>query len=152
MVKAKRARTAETPKPPSLCLRSRAPYFYPDWLQLSVREPSRRSGWHREVPAQVTLNDRCKTAGCNTSEPVSASSYEDACEPTVSSAREGCQKAGINGHVNRLRAPGCWGLHAVKVSRPQAGRSHAMPTGHGQLRRIRATEVDAGRMRIPRGS
>ncbi len=29
MVKAKRARTVETPKPPSLYLRSRAPYFYP---------------------------------------------------------------------------------------------------------------------------
>jgi len=30
MEKAKRARTAETPKQPSLCLRLRAPYFYPD--------------------------------------------------------------------------------------------------------------------------
>jgi hypothetical protein len=30
MGKAKRARTAETPKQPSLCLRLRAPYFYPD--------------------------------------------------------------------------------------------------------------------------
>src|SRR3984893_12223108 len=30
MVKATRARTAETPKQPSLCLRLRAPYFYPD--------------------------------------------------------------------------------------------------------------------------
>ncbi|HZC02791.1 MAG TPA: hypothetical protein VE844_15990, partial [Gammaproteobacteria bacterium] len=29
MVEAKRARTAETPKPPSFDLRSRAPYFYP---------------------------------------------------------------------------------------------------------------------------
>src|SRR3954463_8063829 len=31
MEKAKRARTAETPKQPSLCLRLRAPYFYPDY-------------------------------------------------------------------------------------------------------------------------
>jgi hypothetical protein len=30
MEKAKRARTAETPKQPSLRLRLRAPYFYPD--------------------------------------------------------------------------------------------------------------------------
>jgi hypothetical protein len=30
MVKAKRARKAETLKQPSLCLRLRAPYFYPD--------------------------------------------------------------------------------------------------------------------------
>ena len=29
MVEAKRARKAETPKPPSFDLRSRAPYFYP---------------------------------------------------------------------------------------------------------------------------
>jgi len=33
MDKAKRARTAETPKQPSLCLTLRAPYLYPDrWL------------------------------------------------------------------------------------------------------------------------
>jgi hypothetical protein len=31
MEKAKRARKAETPKQPSLCLRLRAPYLYPDW-------------------------------------------------------------------------------------------------------------------------
>ncbi len=30
MERAKRARPAETPKQPSLCLRLRAPYFYPD--------------------------------------------------------------------------------------------------------------------------
>jgi hypothetical protein len=30
MEKAKRARKAETPKQPSLCLRLRAPYLYPD--------------------------------------------------------------------------------------------------------------------------
>ncbi len=30
MVKVKRARTAETLKPPNLRLRLRAPYFYPD--------------------------------------------------------------------------------------------------------------------------
>jgi hypothetical protein len=32
MEKAKRARKAETPKQPSLCLRLRAPYLYPDQL------------------------------------------------------------------------------------------------------------------------
>jgi hypothetical protein len=31
MVKAKRARKAETLKQPSLCLRLRAPHFYPDY-------------------------------------------------------------------------------------------------------------------------
>src|SRR5829696_1058615 len=31
MERAKRARTAETPKQPSLCPRLRAPYFYPDY-------------------------------------------------------------------------------------------------------------------------
>jgi hypothetical protein len=41
MEKAKRARKAETPKQPSLCLRLRAPYFYPDfaaqWLAYALR-------------------------------------------------------------------------------------------------------------------
>jgi len=32
MAKAKRARNAETLKQPSLCLRLRAPYFYPDHI------------------------------------------------------------------------------------------------------------------------
>jgi hypothetical protein len=31
MDKAKRAQTAETPKQPSLGLKLRAPYLYPDW-------------------------------------------------------------------------------------------------------------------------
>ena len=43
------------------------------WPQLSVRGPSRRSGLRSDPPAQVTLNDRCKAAGCNTSELESAS-------------------------------------------------------------------------------
>jgi hypothetical protein len=34
MAGAKRARTAETPKPPSLCLRLHASYFYSDYLNL----------------------------------------------------------------------------------------------------------------------
>ena len=38
MDKAKRARTAETPKQPSLCLTLRAPYLYPD----RPTRPSRR--------------------------------------------------------------------------------------------------------------
>ena len=36
MEKAKRARKAETPKQPSLCLRLRAPYLYPDRFLLAV--------------------------------------------------------------------------------------------------------------------
>ena len=43
------------------------------WPYLSVRGPSRRSGLCREVQAQVTLNDRCKAAGCNNRELTSAS-------------------------------------------------------------------------------
>ena len=46
------------------------------WPQLSVQGPSRRSGLHREVSAQVTLNGKCKAAGCNASELRIASSYE----------------------------------------------------------------------------
>ena len=38
MDKAKRARTAETPKQPSLGLKLRAPYLYPDrWLEIPAR-------------------------------------------------------------------------------------------------------------------
>jgi hypothetical protein len=40
MEKAKRARKAETPRRPSLCLRLRAPYLYPD----PSRDRSCRSG------------------------------------------------------------------------------------------------------------
>jgi hypothetical protein len=40
MDKAKRARTAETPKQPSLGLKLRAPYIYPDQLD---------SGWRRST-------------------------------------------------------------------------------------------------------
>ena len=43
------------------------------WPYLSVRGPSRRSGLCREVQAQVTLNERCKAAGCNNRELKSAS-------------------------------------------------------------------------------
>jgi hypothetical protein len=39
MDKAKRARTAETPKRPSLCLMLRAPYLYPD-RAYSAADPS----------------------------------------------------------------------------------------------------------------
>ncbi len=37
MVEAKRARQAETPKQPSLCLRLRAPQFYPDWAMVEAK-------------------------------------------------------------------------------------------------------------------
>jgi hypothetical protein len=40
MEKAKRARKAETPKQPSLCLKLRAPYFYPDSLPALLRRSS----------------------------------------------------------------------------------------------------------------
>jgi len=40
MEKAKRARKAETPKQPSLCLRLRAPYLYPDPTH-SIETPAR---------------------------------------------------------------------------------------------------------------
>src|SRR5215831_21137999 len=43
MEKAKRARKAETPKQPSLCLRLRAPYLYPDHSG-SLTELENRSG------------------------------------------------------------------------------------------------------------
>ena len=43
------------------------------WPQLFVRGPSRRSGLRSDPSAQVTLNDRCKAAGCNISELESAS-------------------------------------------------------------------------------
>ena len=39
MVKVKRARTAETLKPPNLRLRLRAPYFYPDYIISLLRRP-----------------------------------------------------------------------------------------------------------------
>src|SRR5215468_10454210 len=45
MEKAKRARKAETPKRPSLCLRSRAPYFYPN-QRLNLSQP-------REGPRKI---------------------------------------------------------------------------------------------------
>ena len=54
MVKAKRARTAETLKPPSLGLRLRAPYFYPD-------RPSGMRGGLTETWAMVEAK-RARTA------------------------------------------------------------------------------------------
>jgi hypothetical protein len=41
MDKAKRARKAETPKQPSLCLRLRAPYLYPDRVYSAVMVANR---------------------------------------------------------------------------------------------------------------
>jgi hypothetical protein len=42
MERAKRARKAETPKQPSLCLRLRAPYLYPDPGERSSRKHGAR--------------------------------------------------------------------------------------------------------------
>jgi Transposase DDE domain group 1 len=49
--KAKRARKAETPKQPSLCLRLRAPYFYPDSDAglLLLRQAERKLGVCRRL-------------------------------------------------------------------------------------------------------
>ena len=54
MVDAKRARKAETPKQPSLCLRLRAPQFYPD-------RPSGMRGGLTETWAMVEAK-RARTA------------------------------------------------------------------------------------------
>jgi len=43
------------------------------WPQLSIRGSSRRAGLWSDPQAQVPLNERCKAAGCNTSEPKVAS-------------------------------------------------------------------------------
>ncbi|MEJ2387162.1 MAG: hypothetical protein P8Y27_07560 [Chromatiaceae bacterium] len=43
MVKAKRARTVETPKQPSFNLRLRAPYFYPDLMD--GQDALWKAGW-----------------------------------------------------------------------------------------------------------
>jgi hypothetical protein len=43
--------------------------------QLSIRGSSRRSGLWSDSSAQVTLNGKCKAAGCNHREPKLASSY-----------------------------------------------------------------------------
>lgn len=47
MDKAKRAQTAETPKQPSLGLKLRAPYLYPDRKQARRRDPGDRVGLDR---------------------------------------------------------------------------------------------------------
>ena len=52
MEKAKRARKAETPKQPSLSLRLRAPYFYPDH-----RSPASEAG--RDSQAPLHADDNC---------------------------------------------------------------------------------------------
>jgi len=63
MVQAKRARTAETPKLPSLCLRLRAPYFYPDYICVvrlsSCRTLLLRRG-RRQKDRQQPKNVRCR--------------------------------------------------------------------------------------------
>ncbi len=57
MVKAKRARRAETPKRPSLCLRLRAPYFYPDHIvpnSEASNEPERQRRKYGDVAVGLT--------------------------------------------------------------------------------------------------
>jgi hypothetical protein len=86
------------------------------WLPWSVREPSRRSGSPREGLAQVTLNERGNTAGCNTNEPASASLYgKCACADRIVCA--GRLAEGGNERTYELSSStGVGGVHAVKVS------------------------------------
>jgi len=61
----------------------------------------------------VTLNEDAKQRAVitmNSNQP----RYTLLCEPTVSSAREGWQQVGINGHWNHLFTPGCWRWHVVQ--------------------------------------
>ena len=53
MVGAKRARKAETPIPPSLCLRLRAPHFYPTNQAANREYQPHPKG--REVPSLLEL-------------------------------------------------------------------------------------------------
>src|SRR6266849_928816 len=74
---------------------------------------SRRSSLQCELQAQVTLNEDANQRAVitmNSNQP----RYTFLCEPTVSSAREGCQQVGINGQLNHLFTPGCWRWHVGK--------------------------------------
>jgi Family of unknown function (DUF6494) len=64
MEKAKRARKAETPRQPSLCLRLRAPYLYPDLaaanedvLNTSVRKFLKRLGVTTQHEIEKAVRD-----------------------------------------------------------------------------------------------
>src|SRR5215831_2112881 len=65
MDRAKRAQKAETPKQPSLCLKLRAPYLYPDQRQdRRARDRSDRGHaqtwpWKAAVPRFVQFSDNC---------------------------------------------------------------------------------------------
>ena len=57
MAKAKRARNVETLKQPSLCLRLRAPYFYPDHIvpnSEAPNEPERQRRKYGDVAVGLT--------------------------------------------------------------------------------------------------
>jgi len=54
MAKAKRARNAETLKQPSLCLRLRAPYFYPD-LRSNLSAWLMSGDGHEYMPCHMLL-------------------------------------------------------------------------------------------------
>jgi hypothetical protein len=67
MEMAKRARKAETPKQPSICLRLRAPYFYPDHLESRkvdiagiTGQPDER--WMQQMARNVTMEGRAPLA------------------------------------------------------------------------------------------
>src|SRR4029453_8765617 len=57
--------------------------------------------------------------------------------PTVSSAREGCQGVGINGHMNHATGAGVLGVARCECFTSQAGRSCLVPVGHWEPSRIR---------------
>jgi hypothetical protein len=63
MAMAKRARKAETPKQPSLCLRLRAPYFYPDHLE-SRRVEIAGISVHPDEPWMKQIARNATMEGC----------------------------------------------------------------------------------------
>jgi len=103
-----------------------------------------------ELQAQVTLNEDAKQRAVitmNSNQP----RYTFLCEPTVSSAREGCQQVGINGQWNHLFTPGVlemarWERVMILGREVSCDASGPLATG-----RYKATEIRFGRMRIPRG-
>src|SRR4030095_8707209 len=57
--------------------------------------------------------------------------------PTVSSAREGCQGVGINGHTNHATGVGALGVARGECFTSQAGRSCLVSAGHWERKCIR---------------
>src|SRR4029450_2486198 len=57
--------------------------------------------------------------------------------PTVSSAREGCQGVGINGHTSHATGVGALGVARGECFTSQAGRSCLVSAGHWERKCIR---------------